>query len=249
MIKVESREGYAIVTMSRADKLNALNLQMRNEFISKLKQINADPKIRTVIVTGEGRAFCVGADVNEFAPDFAIDLRETFYPIIREIRFSDKIYIAAINGITAGACIGISLSTDFKFAKRDVKFVTAFQRLGLASDTGVAYFLLKLTRDQRAYEIAVLGGEFTAEEAERWGLLKVSENPLHDAEEMANRINNGPFQSYIAAKRMANLVLYNDLERFLEYESAIQGYLGKTEDFKEGISSFKEKREPKFKGI
>jgi Enoyl-CoA hydratase (EC 4.2.1.17) len=79
--------------------------------------------------------------------------------------------------------------------------------------------------------------------------LKVSENPLHDAEEMANRINNGPFQSYIAAKRMANLVLYNDLERFLEYESAIQGYLGKTEDFKEGISSFKEKREPKFKGI
>jgi len=68
---------------------------------------------------------------------------------------------------------------------------------------------LKLTRDQRAYEIAVLGGEFTAEEAERWGLLKVSENPLHDAEEMANRINNGPFQSYIAAKRMANLVLYN----------------------------------------
>lgn len=108
MIKVENREGYAIVIMTRADKLNALNLQMRNELISKLKQINADPKIRTVIVTGEGRAFCVGADVNEFAPDFTIDLRETFYPIIKEIRFSDKIYIAAINGITAGACIGIS---------------------------------------------------------------------------------------------------------------------------------------------
>ncbi|WP_338604260.1 enoyl-CoA hydratase-related protein [Sulfolobus tengchongensis] len=249
MIKVDNKEGYVIVTLSRPEKLNALNLQMRNELISKLREINANPKIRTVILTGEGRAFCVGADVNEFAQDFALDLRETFYPIIREIRFSDKIYISAINGVTAGACIGISLATDFKFAKKDVRFVTAFQRLGLASDTGVAYFILKLARDQRAYEIAVLGGEFTADEAEKWGLLKVTENPLQEAEQLAVKMNIGPFQSYVAGKRMANLVIYNDLEKFLEYESAIQGYLGKTEDFKEGISAFRDKREPKFRGF
>lgn len=249
MIKVENKEGYSVITLNRPDKLNALNLQMRTELISKLKEINSNREIRAVILTGEGRAFCVGADVNELAQDFADDLRQTFYPIVREIRFSDKIYIAAINGVTAGACIGIVLSTDIKIARRDVRFVTAFQRLGLTSDTGVAYFLLKLVKNQRAYELAVLGGEFTAEEAEKWGLLKISENPLQEAESLAKKIVNGPFQSYVAGKKLANLILYSDLEKFLEYESSIQGYLGKTEDFKEGISSFKEKREPKFKGI
>ncbi|MEM0263538.1 MAG: enoyl-CoA hydratase-related protein [Saccharolobus sp.] len=249
MIKVENKEAYSIITLNRPEKLNALNLEMRMNLISKLREINSNPKIRAVILTGEGRAFCVGADVNEFVEDITSDLRKTFYPIIKEIRFSDKIYISAINGVTAGACIGIALATDFRFVKKDSRFVTAFQRLGLASDTGVAYFLLKLVRDQRAYELAAIGGEFTAEEGEKWGMLKISENPLEDAELLAKKIVSGPFQSYIAGKRMANLVLYNDLEKFLEYESALQGYLGKTEDFKEGVSSFREKREPKFKGI
>ncbi|MEM1599990.1 MAG: enoyl-CoA hydratase-related protein, partial [Sulfolobaceae archaeon] len=169
MIKVENKEAYSIITLNRPEKLNALNLEMRMNLISKLREINSNPKIRAVILTGEGRAFCVGADVNEFVEDITSDLRKTFYPIIKEIRFSDKIYISAINGETAGACIGIALATDFRFVKKDSRSVTAFQRLGLASDTGVAYFLLNLVRDQMAYELATIGGEFTAEECEKCG--------------------------------------------------------------------------------
>ncbi|MEW9492365.1 MAG: enoyl-CoA hydratase-related protein [Candidatus Aramenus sulfurataquae] len=244
---VENYQGYSIVKFDRPEKLNALDLKSRMDLISTLNKINSDPRIRAVIITGEGRGFCVDADVNELPQDISKDLRETFYPIVNEIRFSDKIYIAAINGVTAGACIGIALAADFRFAKKGVRFVTAFQRLGLTSDTGVAYFLGKFL-GPRAFSLSVLGGEFTSEEAESWGLLKVVDDPLQESIKLAQSIANGPYQSYVAGKKLINKVLFSDLNEFLEYESSIQGYLGKTKDYSEGVKSFKEKREPKFVG-
>ncbi|MEW9492525.1 MAG: enoyl-CoA hydratase-related protein [Candidatus Aramenus sulfurataquae] len=243
---VENYQGYSIVKFDRPEKLNALDLKSRMDLISTLKKINSDPRIRAVVITGEGRGFCVGADVNELPQDIMKDLRETFYPIVNEIRFSDKIYIAAINGVTAGACIGIALA-DFRFAKKGARFVTAFQRLGLTSDTGVAYFLGKFL-GPRAFPLSVLGGEFTSEEAESWGLLKVVDDPLQESIKLAQSIANGPYQSYVAGKKLINKVLFSDLNEFLEYESSIQGYLGKTKDYSEGVKSFKEEREPKFIG-
>jgi len=244
---VENYQGYSIIKLNRPEKLNALNLEARIDFISTLKKMNSDPKVRAVIITGEGKGFCVGADVNEIPQDITKDLRETFYPIITEIRFSDKIYITAINGVTAGACIGITLASDFRFAKKEVRFVTAFQRIGLTSDTGVAYFLSKFL-GPKAVPLLILGGEFTASDAENWGLLKVVDDPIQDSIKLAENIVNGPYQSYVAGKKLVNKVLFSDLNEFLEYESLIQGYLGKTKDHKEGITSFKEKREPKFSG-
>jgi enoyl-CoA hydratase/carnithine racemase len=248
MLSVNIKEKYAIITLNRPEKLNALNKELRVKLISTLRELNSNPNIKVVILTGSGRGFCVGADVSEDVEDVYADLRYSFQPIVYEIRNPNKIYIAAINGVTAGACIGIALACDIRLIKKGVKFITAFQRIGLASDTGVAYFLLKLSPSQRTYELAVFGGEFTAEEAESLGLGKVVEEPLIEAEKLAQTITNGPFLAYVAGKKMINAVLYNDLDRFLEYEAELQGSVSKSEDFKEGVTAFREKREPKFKG-
>ncbi|AHC52308.1 enoyl-CoA hydratase [Sulfolobus acidocaldarius SUSAZ] len=244
---VENKDGYAIVKFDRPEKLNALNLKTRNDMISILRKLNADPTVKSVILTGEGRGFCVGADLSEMVEDIYSDLKYTFQPIINEIRNPNKLYISAINGVVAGACLGIVLSTDFRISKKDVKFVTAFQRIGLTSDTGVAYFLAKLL-GVKSYDLLILGGEFTAEDAEKWGLVKISEDPLSEAVKLAQRISAGPFLTYVAGKKMVNKILFEDMDDFLEYEALLQSELGKTEDFKEGVQSFIEKREPKYKG-
>jgi len=139
-IQIEARENIAIIKLNRPDKLNAINFQIVDELVDALNKLDSDDKIKVIIITGNGKAFSAGADVKEMLETPLEEImKKGHMPLWEKLRTFKKPVIAALNGITAGACIGISLSTDFKFAKRDVKFVTAFQRLGLASDTGVAY--------------------------------------------------------------------------------------------------------------
>ncbi|MBB5254655.1 enoyl-CoA hydratase-related protein [Sulfurisphaera ohwakuensis] len=245
-ILVEDRGNISVITLNRPDKLNAMNLDLRNQLIKALRDFNRDPKKRVAVITGSGRAFSVGADISSIAEDLAEDLRNSFYQIIKEVRFSNKIFISAVRGVVAGAGLSLALATDIRFASKDSRFVMAFHNIGLAPDSGLALMMLRLG-GVKFEKYILTGGEFNAEIARDLG-FEIVDDPLSEALKRAEEISNGPFKSFSASKRLINRVLYQDLEEFLDYEAAMQGALGKTHDFKEGITAFLEKRKPQFKG-
>jgi|ECHhosMinimDraft_1075155.scaffolds.fasta_scaffold00493_6 enoyl-CoA hydratase/carnithine racemase len=249
MIDMEYKEGIAKVTLNRPEKLNALNLQMRLKLIETLRSINSSRDIRVVVITGKGRGFCAGADITGediSNIDLGKDLEGTFYPILREIKFSKKIYISYVNGVAAGAGFSLALACDLRFSSKNAKFVTAFHRISLVPDTALALMLLRLI-GVKGNQLILLGGELSAEEAEQLGLFKILEKE-EEAISMAMKISRGPFLAYSKSKELINKALFQDLEEFLKLESSIQREMGKSHDFREGINAFAEKREPKFIG-
>ncbi|QIW25195.1 enoyl-CoA hydratase [Sulfolobus sp. S-194] len=245
-ILVEDRGSISVITLNRPDKLNAMNLDLRNQLVKALRDFNRDPKKRVAVITGSGRAFSVGADISSIAEDLAEDLRNSFYQIIKEVRFSNKIFISAVRGVVAGAGLSLALATDIRLASKDSRFVMAFHNIGLAPDSGLALMMLRLG-GVKFEKYILTGGEFNAEIARDLG-FEIVDDPLSEALKRAEEISNGPFKSFSASKRLINRVIYQDLEEFLDYEAAMQGALGKTHDFKEGITAFLEKRKPQFKG-
>lgn len=238
-----------VITLNRPEKLNAMNLELRKQLLKALRDFNRSSK-RVAIITGAGRAFSAGADISSSSPltelDLAEDLRSTFHEIVKEIRLSPKIFISAVNGVAAGAGVSLALACDIRYASKNSRFVMAFHNIAIAPDSGLALFMLRLA-GMKAEKYILTGGEFGSDEAREFG-FEIVEDPLTKALEKAQEIANGPYKSYSASKRLINRVLYTDLEEFLDYEAALQGALGKTEDFKEGISAFAQKRKPQFRG-
>ncbi|AWR99048.1 enoyl-CoA hydratase-related protein [Metallosphaera hakonensis] len=246
-LQIRDQGATSIFILNRPDKLNALSLELRKELLNSLRKFNSDPSKRVAVITGEGKAFSVGADLGSVSSDLTDDLRSSFYPILREIRFSPKIYISAINGVVAGAGISLALACDLRVASRGARFVTAFHNIGLAPDTGLTLILTRLT-GARFLDLLLIGGEMSAQELEREGVVRLSDDPLTEALKLAEQISAGAYRSYVASKKLINRALFHDLDEYLEYESAMQGYLGSTQDFKEGIKAFLEKRKPEFRG-
>ncbi|BFH72842.1 enoyl-CoA hydratase-related protein [Sulfurisphaera javensis] len=245
-ILIEDRGSISVITLNRPEKLNAMNSELRSQLIKTVRDFNRDPKKKVAVITGSGRAFSVGADISNIAEDLAEDLRNSFHQFIKEIRFSNKIFISAIKGVVAGAGISLALATDIRYASKDSRFVMAFHNIGLAPDSGLVLMMLRLG-GVKFEKYLLTGGEFNSDVAKELG-FEIVDDPLSEALKKAEEIANGPFKSYSASKRLINRVLYYDLEEFLDYEAAMQGALGKTYDFKEGIKAFLEKRIPQFKG-
>ncbi|MGC8542846.1 MAG: enoyl-CoA hydratase-related protein [Vulcanisaeta sp.] len=251
-VLVDDRGPITIFTLNRPERLNALGPELRAELLDALRRFNNDAGKRVGIITGAGRAFSAGADISikpsgPGAVNLEEELRNSFHLILREIRFSDKLFIAAINGVAAGAGISLAVACDFAFASRNARFVMAFQNIGLVPDTGLTLMMARLV-GARALRYLLIGGEFTAEEAEAMGLVRVVDDPLGEAVKLANEIVQGPFKAYSYGKRLINEVLFKDLDQFLTIEARLQGELGNTHDFVEGVSAFLEKRRPKFAG-
>lgn len=254
-----AREGaIATLTLNRPDRLNSLVPQLYQDLHDALDAVRDDEAVRVVIITGAGRAFCSGADLKQRAEDLAageLDLSEAIdrriNPLIRRLRTLDKPVIAAVNGVAAGAGANITLVCDIVVAGKSAKFIQAFSRIGLASDGGGSYLLPRLVGAARARALLLLAEPVDAARAEAWGMIwKCVEDDalMETAKEIADTLAARPPLALAAVKRELNAGEASTLDAALDLERDEQGATGRSEDFREGVTAFVEKREPRFKG-
>ncbi|MGA2462420.1 MAG: enoyl-CoA hydratase-related protein [Candidatus Bathyarchaeia archaeon] len=255
----EKSQGIATITLNRPDVLNAVNEKMGQELQEALKIAERDPEIRCLIITGKGRAFCAGEDIQALKgqyergenPKLGERLLYKYNPIIRRIRGMEKPVIAAVNGAAAGAGAGIAYSCDLRIASDTAKFFQAFVKIGLAPDSGTSFFLPRLVGFSKALELALSGDELSSKDAERFGIVsKVvpADQLMSTARELAAKFAAGSPRGIALTKRALNKSISSDLETVLGYESYLQEIAGATSDHIEAVKAFFEKRKPVFTG-
>lgn len=251
-------DGVAVITLNRPDKLNALTAAMLIELNRLLEQAEHDGAVRAVVITGAGRGFSAGQDLTEMrareaAGEPGISARymeETYHPLIRRIRTMEKPVIGAINGVAAGAGASLALACDLRVASENASFIQSFVNVGLVPDSGSTFFLPRLAGFARALELAFTGRRLSAEEAERIGVVNrvVPHDQLMDtAMELAHQLAQGPTRVIGLTKRAFNRSWQVHLDEALSYEAELQEIARSTEDHREGVTAFLEKRKPEFK--
>jgi 2-(1,2-epoxy-1,2-dihydrophenyl)acetyl-CoA isomerase len=249
-----SREGAVLtITLNRPDVLNAFNTAMHRALAGALRDAR-DDGVRAVVITGAGRGFCVGQDLTEFreAPgDIGSRLRDNYHPNIRAIRALEKPVIAAVNGAAAGAGMSLACACDLRVAADTATFVPAFINIGLIPDSGGSYFVTRILGPARAFEWLASGKRLTAAEAHGWGL--VSEVVAADAlaaraAAFAAQLAELPTRGVGMTKRLLDHAVTATLDEQLEREAQLQAAATQTDDFKEGVAAFLEKRPARFRG-
>ena len=257
-IDLERRGAVAIVTLDNPAARNALDLDMRRALLDTFRALAEQNDVRAVLLTGAGRGFCAGQDLSErnVAPGAApIDLSESlgsnYNPLVRRLRELPKPVVCAVNGVAAGAGANIALACDLVVAARSASFVQSFARIGLVPDSGGTYFLPRLAGSARAMGLALLGEKLSAEDAERWGLIwkVVDDSKLADFSfDLAKQLASGPTKGYGLIKKALYASANNTLDAQLDLERDVQREAGFSEDYREGVSAFMQKRKPGFKG-
>jgi len=257
-ILVSVEAGIETITLNRPEKLNALNPEMHQLLRAALERAAVEPEIRVVVLTGAGRGFCAGQDLAErdvsagAAPiDLSVSLGSHYNPLVRRLRALPKPIICAVNGVAAGAGANIALACDLVIAARSASFIQAFSKIGLMPDAGGSYFLPRLIGTARAMGLALLAEKLDAEQAVQWGLIwKVVDDQqlINEANALALKLANGPTKGYGLLKKAMYASPGNSLDAQLDLERDLQREAGYSEDYREGVTAFKEKREPRFKG-
>ena len=254
MAEVEVTRDGAVqtITLNRPEKMNAFTRGLHGELRGALKQAR-DPDVRAVVITGAGRAFCAGQDLTEFGEtgDIGASLRETYHPNILAIRALEKPVIAAVNGACAGAGLSLACACDIRIAADSAAFVPGFIGIGLIPDAGGTYFIHRLLGASRAFEWMSSNRRLTAAEAHAWGLVsevvEADALPLRAAE-LASSYAELPTRGIGMTKRLFDHADTATLEEQLEMESQLQAAAAQSEDFREGVNAFLEKRPAKFTG-
>ena len=255
-IILEIKESIAFITMNRPEKFNAFNREMALSLQGILKRVHNDDTVRCVYLTGSGKAFCAGQDLSEVidpnGPGMDKILIEHFNPITLAIRNLNKPVLCVVNGVAAGAGANFALAGDIVIAKESAIFIQAFSKIGLVPDSGGTFLLPRLIGFQKASALMMLGEKVTAKDAEQYGMIYKSfpdESFETEALKLAKVLAAMPTKALALTKKALNLSLSNSLEEQLKIEDSMQQQAAATQDFKEGVKSFIEKRPPVFKGI
>ena len=250
------KDGVATLTLNRPDVFNSFNRAMALLLQSELDKCASNDEVRAIVLTGTGRAFCAGQDLGEVTseklnPGFRTILEEHYNPIIQKIRTIKKPVVAAVNGVAAGAGANIALACDIVIASEQASFIQAFSKIGLVPDSGGTFFLPRLIGFQRASALMLLGDKVTAEVALEMGMLykMVAHDKLEEeVQKTAITLAMMPTKALGMTKELLNASMTNSLTEQLAMESTYQIEAAQTEDYKEGVTAFVEKRRPNFKG-
>ncbi|MDC5298457.1 2-(1,2-epoxy-1,2-dihydrophenyl)acetyl-CoA isomerase PaaG [Acinetobacter baumannii] len=257
-IIAEEKNGVGYLTFNRPKALNSFNVDMHREVAEVLNQWTKNPDVRCVVISGEGRGFCAGQDLgdrvvdpNAEAPDLGYSIETYYNPLIKTIVNMPKPVICAVNGVAAGAGANIALACDLVIAAKSANFVQVFCRLGLVPDSAGTWFLPRAVGHARAMGLALLGDKLPAETAKEWGMIW---DVVEDAElktkvtELAERLAKQPTFGLSLIKKAIHQSSNNTFEEQMLLERDLQRIAGRSEDYREGVQAFMNKREPNFKG-
>ena len=257
-ILFEIQQGVAALTLNRPERLNSFNDAMHAELRHVLDRVRDDPQVRCLLLTGAGRGFCAGQDLDERAvdpgaepPDLGASIENNYNPLLRAITKLEKPVVCAVNGVAAGAGANIALSCDIVLAAHSASFIQGFSKIGLIPDCGGSWILQRLVGRARAMGLTLLSDKLSARQAEQWGMIwrAVEDDRLMDeAMATAQRLADMPTQGLGLSKRAINAAGGNGLEQQLLLECELQRIAGRSKDYQEGVAAFREKRPPRFKG-
>lgn len=257
-LELQREGGVLRIALDRPESYNACNEQLTTDLRGAIKDAERDPEVRSLLITGNGKAFCSGQDLKE-APkpgegerrSLRDSLERRYNPIIRKLRTIPKPVITAINGVAAGAGCSLALAGDIRIMAQSSYLLQAFINIGLVPDSGSSNFLVRTVGYAKAFEIATLGEKIPAEEALALGLVNrvvPDDDLLAVAADLASRYASGPTRAYGYIKKMLDRAESGSLADSLDYEVYMQEAAGRTSDYREGVSSFVEKRKPEFTG-
>lgn len=254
-----AREGGAArLTLNRPERLNSFTVEMHGEVSTALDLVEKDESLRTLLITGAGRGFCAGQDLSDraVAPtgddvDLGESLEERYNPLIRRLTSLPMPVICAVNGVAAGAGANIAFASDIVIAAKSAKFIQAFANIGLLPDSGGTWSLPRLAGQARALGLALTGDPLPAETAAEWGLIWKAvddEALMEEAEALVRKFAQAPTRGLAETKRAIRTAFSRTLDEQLNLERDLQRVLGRTEDYREGVDAFLNKRKPAFKG-